>query len=150
MKAFLIDPTAKTITEVNYSGNYRQIYSLCGWDTFDMHGVSEKGDCLAIDDEGLMKGTPQFFAWQDHPQPFAGTALLIGSENDEGETRDCSLTVEEVRAAVTFLLPAEAVGLHNRKREDDRRQMDLLRAMGVSVIDASIGLSLDEEGNAQA
>lgn len=84
MKAFLIDPSVQTITEVEYSGDYKQIYDLIDCHTFDVVYIDES-HCIYVDDEGLMK--PNLFFWLEGltPTPLAGKALVLGTD-DEGES----------------------------------------------------------------
>ena len=53
MKAYLIDPEKEEVTEVEYSGDYKDIYKLIDCSTFDIVGITPEGDCIYIDDDGL-------------------------------------------------------------------------------------------------
>lgn len=89
MRAFLIDPNNQTITEVDYSGDYKQIYDLIDCHTFDVVYVDEN-HCIYVDDEGLMK--PNLFFWFEDlmPTPLAGKALLLGEDG-----KDATLALPE-------------------------------------------------------
>ena len=50
MKAILINPHEKIITEVEYSGNYKEIYSFIDCRTFDCVRLTPHED-MYIDDE---------------------------------------------------------------------------------------------------
>ena len=54
MRAILIDPFTETITEVEYSGDFKQIYNLINCNTFTVSAISDADD-LFLDDEGLLK-----------------------------------------------------------------------------------------------
>ena len=60
MKAILINPHEKTITEVEYSGNYKEIYSLIDCRTFDCVRITPNED-MYIDDEGLLMNNQRYF-----------------------------------------------------------------------------------------
>ena len=99
MKAFLIDPYAKYVEEVEYNedGDYHQIYDFikCGDSPFTCLTISELGDTLYLDDEGLFKDDQAFFVWKGYSQPLAGRALVLGTD-EAGETRACQLTREDI------------------------------------------------------
>ena len=61
MKAYLIDPFTKTISMVEYSGDYNEIYKLIECDTFTCADFNEFGDTVFVDDEGLINGKDQEF-----------------------------------------------------------------------------------------
>jgi hypothetical protein len=83
MKAYLINPLDRTITTVDYDGNYKSIHKLCDFDTFDVVGLTDDGDTLFVDDEGLIKGPVyQFFGIRGYPALLAGKALILGTDED--------------------------------------------------------------------
>jgi hypothetical protein len=60
MKAILIDPVAQTVTAVEYSGDYEEIYTLLSdkehgleVDTFTVVNI-EDNNSIFIDDNGLL------------------------------------------------------------------------------------------------
>lgn len=100
MKAILINPFEESVTQVEYSGDYRQIYELIDADTFYLARISRM-DGIFVDDEGLMKSSTHFFLHAEYPNPLAGKGLIVGCDH-EGESVDCKTTVEEVKAKVRF------------------------------------------------
>jgi len=99
MRAILIDPFTRTIKEVDYNGDYRQIYTFIGADCFDL--VSHRVGDIYVDDEGLMKEETAFFHIQDYPQPLAGKALILGVEVDDKVTNN-TVPVSLISQLVTF------------------------------------------------
>jgi len=62
MKAILIDTPKQTIEIVDYSGDYKDIYTLLGCELFTsvyLEGVGQ--DTLYVDDEGLYVENQVFF-----------------------------------------------------------------------------------------
>lgn len=111
MRSILIDPFNKTVTEVEYSGNYQQIYDLIDCDTYDCARINRHGDAIFVDDEGLMRETPQaFFLHEDYPQPLAGKGLVLGCRMSDGETIEPTTTADEVRAKVQWVMPVRING----------------------------------------
>lgn len=103
MDAYLIDPFTRTITQVEYSGDYQEIYRLIGCDTFTCADINEYGDTVFVDDEGLINGKPQeFFLVADYPQPLAGKGLVLGTDQ-EGESVSPSITLEQLKARIDWV-----------------------------------------------
>jgi hypothetical protein len=102
MRAILIDPFTQTIEEVDYSGDYKDIYGLIECDLFTtVYLPNTSDDTLFVDDEGLYVENQRFFKIDGFEQPLAGCGLLLGTDK-EGESTDCMSTVEEVKAIVTW------------------------------------------------
>ncbi len=103
MKAFLIDPFTKTITEVEHNGDYKQIYQLIGADCFDCARINEHGDSIFVDDEGLLRDpVSPMFEHIGYPQALAGKGLVLGC-NDEGEAIKPTTTLDELRQHVSWV-----------------------------------------------
>lgn len=107
MRAILIDPVDKTVTEVKYSGDYKEIYTLLSnpvaglvVDTFTVVRIAEH-ESIFVDDEGLLKEPEYFFKWEDYGQPLAGLGLILG-DDAEGESVGTELTLDFVKSKVTF------------------------------------------------
>ena len=102
MRAILINPFTQTIEEVDYSGDYKDIYSLIECDLFTtVYLPNTSDDTLFVDDEGLYVENQRFFKIDGFEQPLAGRGLLLGTD-EEGESVDCMSTVEEVKAIVSW------------------------------------------------
>jgi hypothetical protein len=100
MKGILIDPEKQEITAVDYSGNYKHIYDLIGCQTFELIYV-ENGNCLFVDEEGLLNNPKYFFVYKGYHQPLANKGVILGPEINE-KTTDCTLTIEQVKSRVSF------------------------------------------------
>ena len=98
MKAILINPFDETITEVEYSGDFKQIYKLIDCDYFTISRLCDSDD-LFVDDEGLLKPN-RYFTWSG--QPFAGKGLILGHD-DEGESIATTYDLQEVVDRVEWL-----------------------------------------------
>jgi hypothetical protein len=101
MKAFLIDPKAQSITEVDYSGDYNDIYRLIEADVFDVVRLYPSGDGAFIDDEGLLKESEFFWAHRNYPQLIAGRGLVLGVDAD-GESASPSVTLQQLHDDIAF------------------------------------------------
>lgn len=110
MKAILIDPFTQSITEVDYSGDYHDIYKLIDCDTFTVATINHRQDGIFVDDEGLFKTEQAFFWHKGYPQPLAGKGLILGCDED-GESVEPTTTLEEVKAATQFLNHAQLTAI---------------------------------------
>ena len=102
MRAILIDPFTRKITEVDTDASLDDVYNILDIDTVTV--VSwDKDHALFLDDEGLLKDREVqcYFHVKGADQPFAGRGLIIADEY--GENRDATLTLKQVRDKVTFL-----------------------------------------------
>ena len=101
MKAILINPFDQTIKETEYTGDYREIYSLVDCRTFDCVRLTPHED-MYIDDEGLLIDNQRYFRMLEIGANYAGKALLL-SHDDEGETTGTNWTLQDVKSMVEFL-----------------------------------------------
>ena len=106
MKAILIDSENKTVTEVTIDENAEDIleqwYKHIGCDLVEVaHDISEH-DSILVDEEGLFKNPNNFFSYTGANQQFAGNGLIVG-RNEDGETVDCQIKLEEATLNVLFL-----------------------------------------------
>lgn len=109
-KTILIDPFTKTVSEVEYSGQYQHIYDLLQCDCYDAARINRDGDAIFVDDEGLFKEEQAYFWHEDYPQPLAGRGLLLGCRATDGETIAPTTTLDEVRDKVQFGQPVRMNG----------------------------------------
>lgn len=101
MKAILINPFDQTIKETEYTGDYREIYSLVDCRTFDCVRLTPHED-MYIDDEGLLIDNQRYFRMVEIGANYAGKALLL-SHDDEGETKATNWTLQDVKSMVEWL-----------------------------------------------
>jgi hypothetical protein len=105
MKAIVIDPENKTVTEVDYSGDYKDIYKLIGCRTFDIVRIPTGLDGIYIDDEGLYAEKQAFwkfwFSTTQMPIKLVNKGLVLGC-NDEGDTIAPDSTVEDIKKNITW------------------------------------------------
>lgn len=104
MKAFLIDPKAFTVQPVDLKPGdtlLPQIYKHLQCDVFTCVGM-ERGDTVYVDDNGLATGSPYHFIVDGYPQPLVGRGLVLGSD-DEGESTDARISLDALKARITFM-----------------------------------------------
>lgn len=107
MKAYLIDPFEKTVTETTYSGDWKEISKLIKADFFDVVDFSRQHDTIYVDDEGLLKNVSnQKFFYANTINgiiPLAGYGLVIGCDDRTGKSRDVQVELAWVKSHVAFV-----------------------------------------------
>jgi hypothetical protein len=104
MNVILIDPAVQAVTALELGDSWRDIAPALSTpehrvSTFTCVGGGPKGATVYVDDEGLLVPGVPVFGYGG--QVLAGRGLVFGT-SDEGDSLDCPLTVDEVRALVTF------------------------------------------------
>lgn len=102
MRAILIDPFKREVTEIEIEPSLDSMYEVLGVNLITVVRWDKK-HALILDDEGLLKSkeTMEYWHARGSDQPFAGRGLLLGDEY--GDNRPCTLTLDEVKARVAFL-----------------------------------------------
>jgi hypothetical protein len=103
LKGILIDPFTCTIQERTVTTDYRDIYKQIDARCFDIARL-DHGDAIYVDDEGMFADNQAF--WTIGQITLAGKGFVLGSD-DEGESVDCKITVEELSKLVIFRPHAE-------------------------------------------
>ena len=99
MKAILINSFDESVSEVDYNGDYKEIYNLIDCDIFDVVPLDDTND-MYVDDEGLLKNPNRYFKYGQ--QTLAGIGLIL-AHDDEGESVGTTLNSAEVFENVKFL-----------------------------------------------
>lgn len=111
MKAILIDGFNKTVTELKLDDKKDMLdqwyHALKANMIETAHYITDQ-DSILVDEEGLLKPCDYFFTYKGAHQPFAGNGLVVGVDED-GETVDCIITLEEIEQNVEFLSRADVL-----------------------------------------
>ena len=109
-KGILINPTNETISEclIDTTKGLEDYYKHLECGTFDIAHIGDGHD-VYIDDEGLLNidHDTRFFSIEGYYQPLAGNGIVMGFDNETGDSIDCTLTIDEVKARVKFHTLAE-------------------------------------------
>ena len=120
MKAILIDPKAKQVMQIDYSGDYRHIYEHLSFQNaegmthkpraFDVVRTPIGGDGSYVDDEGLYAPAEDkhwcSITYKEQDMLLVNRSLVIGCD-DEGNSTDCASTVEDIRQRIKWGIPAK-------------------------------------------
>jgi len=119
MKAILIDPKAKQVMQIDYDGDYKTIYEHLSFTnsfgnshkvrTFDIVRTPTGGDGIYVDDEGLYAPAEDKhwynIKYNDQDMMLVNRSLVIGCD-DEGDSKDCVSTVEDIKGRIKWGIPA--------------------------------------------
>jgi hypothetical protein len=105
MRAILIDPEKRKVTEINLEpSTLQKIYEVMSCDCIACPVALENGDDLYLDDEGIYKENIDYFIFRDKnygTMTFVGKCLIIG-HNKEGENIDAVSSVVEIAKRISF------------------------------------------------
>lgn len=107
MRALLINPFEKSVTEVDYSGDYKDIPTMIDCDLFTI--ASDGDNDIFVDDEGLFKPNQMFFWVRGMGQPLAGKGLVLSSDG-EGETIGTTADVDAFYNRIRWFTAFELLG----------------------------------------
>ena len=121
MKAIRIDATSRTISEVDYSGDYRQILVLIDAELFDCARFNRKGDAVFVSDIGMLDGTDHFFRIAGYRHPLAGNGLILGCDG-EGNSTNPSVSLAWVTENTAFLTRGQVLDMFSG--QDDGHEIE--------------------------
>lgn len=105
MKAVLINPKLNIVTEIDYSGNYKDISKLTECSIFTaVYPFDNCEDTIYLDDEGLLKTSNYCFTFDcdnGQSQTLMGNALIIGTD-EQGNSTDIETSIDEIKKRVSF------------------------------------------------
>ena len=108
-KAILIDPFTETVSNVTLvDTKLKTIYNLLGCNLITI--TSAFGADMVLDDEGLLKDSTsqRYFKIGIDSQPYAGKALLVGSDAEGNfASLEKDITTEKVFEKVIFFKPSK-------------------------------------------
>jgi len=102
MRAILIDPFTRTVSDIDTDAGLDDLYRILDVDLITVLRVGA-GHAMILDDEGLMKNKieQEYFQFEGMDQPLAGRGLILADEY--GENRPATLTLEQVEEKVVWL-----------------------------------------------
>lgn len=102
MNLIKIDPQAQTVEPIQTAGTLEDFYQIINCRMIDVCARQDNGDALTVDDEALYRDPqPLAFSFAGYG-PIHGVAVLSGCD-EEGETTEPKMTLEEARKVVNWL-----------------------------------------------
>ncbi|MDN3988868.1 hypothetical protein [Zwartia vadi] len=102
MKAFLIDPLAKQIREVQITGQEEELRALLEARNIEYDDISRTTDRLCFDEDCFISQKPGRFQL-DTLAPVAGKALVLGSTDARNVVHDVSISLAEIESRIQFI-----------------------------------------------
>lgn len=112
-RAIHIDAEARTVTETTVDTLEDLQKLVGGWIEFACELPSD--DVVFVNEEGLLGEPKHFFYIDGSPQPYAGSGVVLGPCDGDGEETAATSDVDELRSRVTFLDPGSAYILAKMK-----------------------------------
>ena len=104
MKAFLIDPSKKEVTEVEIESTIEEIQDLIGFKTVDSDEIDFNFDQLFFDEECFIRQQDQVGRFKvDNLAPIAGKGVVANSADNGKTIASPQVTLDALSKRVTFL-----------------------------------------------
>jgi hypothetical protein len=101
MKSILINSQTHEVKEVTLSDVLKDSYALIGCSMVETGEYINQNDALMIDEEGYFKqGQCGFFFGENF---YYGNAVIWGTNPEDGDNADCSVTAEQVLASIYWV-----------------------------------------------
>lgn len=109
--AYLIDPFARTVTEVEgFQGEIDWIYPLLQCETFaGAYGADERMPGLLVDDDGLSRDEVAFFCMTGFDDPIGSRALVMDTD-EEGASISPKMPLETFKQHIRWVRLARLMG----------------------------------------
>lgn len=101
MKSILINSQTREVKEVTLADVLKDSYALIGCSMVETGEYINQNDALMIDEEGYFKqGQCGFFYGENF---YYGNAVIWGTNPEDGDNADCSVTAEQVLASIYWV-----------------------------------------------
>lgn len=101
MKSILINSVTREVKEVTLADVLKDSYALIGCSMVETGEYINQNDALMIDEEGYFKqGQCGFFYGENF---YYGNAVIWGTNPEDGDNADCSVTAEQVLASIYWV-----------------------------------------------
>ncbi len=107
MRAILINPELKEITEIEVSGDYEEICKVISCDTFSCPFTYDNNDYLYCDYVGLFKHQKGGIIMKNWYYPILGKMLVLGTD-ENGESVDAKSDIKFFTDRITWLNESQA------------------------------------------
>jgi hypothetical protein len=104
MKAFVIDPAARAISQIDLADGLEGVRRAIGYATVDSDEIDDNGDRLFFDEECFIRAIPGAGRFRvDNLAPVAGKAVIVGSTAGGTQFADAHVDATALARRVTFL-----------------------------------------------
>jgi hypothetical protein len=103
----LIDPTMRTIEWVEVK-DFKNIYTHLKCELFECVDIDEV-NTIYVDEEFHYKDGNEWFHFEGTHTPIKGRGLILGNDDETGESCDCTFSIQHVQKKVRFMDSFEVV-----------------------------------------
>lgn len=109
-KGIKLNVETQAVEVVTLGNDYREIYDVIGNDCkyFEVPITFENNDAMYCDEEALLKPFAGGIIMDGWMQPIVGNVLILGT-NEDGESCDAKMTIDELKNQIKFLTYEEIV-----------------------------------------
>ena len=102
MRAIIVNPEDRTITETEIDGSLKTLQQIVGGLIEPVYqGLDDNHHCY-VNEEGLLDDPQYFFMFKDGHQPLAGHGVILSTTDGGGEA-PCTLSLDWVKERATFM-----------------------------------------------
>jgi hypothetical protein len=103
MKAYLIDPFKREVTQVEYSGDYKEIYKLLDCTCFDVVTINSESDSVFVDDDGHYADKKALFCVTGNAGSvnLVNKGLVLGT-NEEGDSVEPTIFMDDLEDMISW------------------------------------------------
>jgi catechol 2,3-dioxygenase-like lactoylglutathione lyase family enzyme len=105
MRAILIDPEARALTEIDIDDTLEAYYDVLGCELVEAVPLPHVSDVMYVDEEGHMRQVAEqhYFSIDDLSAPIVGKALVVGTA-DNGDTTEPTIDIDYLEQRVHWLV----------------------------------------------
>ena len=105
MRVLKVNVVTQQIEEVEYNGNFKEIYNIIGngCNTFECPVTLDNEDTFYCDEEGLFHDNIGGWKMKNFAYPIVGNSVLIGTNLNNGESVDAVTTKEELEKMIIWV-----------------------------------------------
>jgi hypothetical protein len=103
MRAILINPEEKKVSEIQIGNDYKEIYKVIDCELFTCPITYENGDTMYCDDEGLFKEQKGGIIMRGWSYPILGKILILGCDEETGDSQDVKSSIDFFEKQIMWL-----------------------------------------------
>jgi hypothetical protein len=121
MRAIILNPEDRTITETELDGSLKTLQHIVGVLIEPVYqGLDDNHHCY-VNEEGLLDNPQYFFMFTDGHQPLAGNGVILSSTDDGGEAPAPCPSTASKNASLSWICKPRNSGAGRIKRKTKGR-----------------------------
>lgn len=107
MRAILINPEDRTVTEIQIKKGNNAIYAAIDCEAFECPITFDNNDTMYWDEDGVFKPQKGGITMEDWCVPVLGKILILGT-NSRGNSVNAASKIEDIEKIITWVNEADA------------------------------------------